>query len=280
MFSGLTTWLCVAPRIAIAACIPVCLVPVVIYVLLDKEPLKYHLGKSTDHSPVQYTILVEECSEEYKTTPPSKPWPIHVLLFKISPLIVYTYVGNFCIHFTMTAVLTTLTFPSSPFRPRDHFQYYRLLSDAGILFGGMGSLLVSCLCHKWIEFFRIRKIWILALLNVFHLFLFVFASWYRFLPNVLVVLVLCFTQGVLQGSILVQCMTTAADLFSCARDKGTALGLLELGISVGRIGAGILGVSTERYLREHCTNELMLGQFCLARHSSQAGWNTSLNCTI
>jgi hypothetical protein len=63
--------LCVAPRIAIAACIPVCLVTVFIYVLLDKEPLKDHLRKSTDHSYVQYTTLAEECSEEYKTTPPN-----------------------------------------------------------------------------------------------------------------------------------------------------------------------------------------------------------------
>jgi hypothetical protein len=251
---------CSTTGIAIAACIPVCLVPVAIYVLLDKEPLKDHLSR------VQYTILVEECSEEYKTTPPSKPIHELVLLFKMFPLIGYAYVGNFCTHLTMTAVLSTLTFPSSPFRPRDdHFQYYRLLSDAGMLFGGMGSLLVSCLCQKWMEFFRIRNIWIPALLNASHLLLFVFASWYRFLPSVIVVLMLCFTQGVLQGSMFVQCMVRAADVFSCARDKGTALGLVELGNFVGRIGAAILGVSTEICLREHCTNKLMLGQFCLAR---------------
>jgi hypothetical protein len=280
MFSGLTTWLCVAPRIAVAACIPVCLVPGAIYMLLDKEPLKDHLQKNkTDHEDVQYTSL-KESSKEHTALSPTKPMHELVFIFKVCPLITYCFASNFCLHLTMTSILTTLTFPSSPFRPRDHLQYYRLLSDAGILFGGMGSLLVSCLCHKWIEFFRIRKIWILVLLNVSHVMLFVLASWLHFVPNVIMILVLCFTQGFAYGSTVVHCVTSAVNLFSCARYKGTALGLTEVAKSVGRSTAGLLGLFTERYLREHCTYRLMLGQFCLARHSSQAGWNTSLNCKI
>lgn len=218
----------------------------------------------------------EHCS---KTTL-SKRVHQFVLLFKSFPLISYCYTASFCIHLTMRAVLSTLTFPSSPFPPRNHFQYYRLLSDAGILIGGMGHLFISCLCNDFIGYVRVRKIWILVLLEASHLLLLFFASWYRFLPSVVPVLIMCLTQGVIHGMTLVQCVVNAANLFTSERDKGTAFGWIEVALSVGRIAAGFLGVFTEKYLREHCTFRLLLGRYCLARHSSFTGWETNSSCSI
>jgi hypothetical protein len=269
VFSGLTVWLCVAPRTAVAACIPFCLLPSVLYVLLDKEPLKHH--KTTNYEHVQYTAL-----EAPQTT--SKAIHELLLLFKVFPNICYGFATAFCLHISTTAVLPTLTFPSSPFPPRDHYQYFRLISDFGILFGGLEILLVSCISCLWIEFFKIRRIWIRVFLNVSLLIFFVLASWYHFLPNVVVVLVLCYIQGHLYGSVLVLCLETSADCFTGARDKGTALGFVEVGLSAGRISAGLLGLFVERYLREHCTYNLLLGRFCLARHQTTTGWNTNSNC--
>lgn len=267
------------PRIAIAVCIPICFFPLGIYILINKKPLEDHLkGKA---NLVQYTkkLHEEEYYNEKDTETTHEPKSKFVLLVKSFPLFIYAYLSNFCIHFSMAAVLTTLTFPSSPFLPRDHFQYYRIVSDAGILTGGLGSFIFGCTDQKWMNsFFGIRNTGVIVAINVTHMFFFVLASWHRFLPNVMPVFVLCFTQGITFGLAVVQSMICATNLFSNPRDKGTALGIQEVGISVGRIGAAFLGVFVEKYLREHCTYNLLLGDYCLARIPSSAGWSTNLIC--
>ncbi|XP_031574578.1 uncharacterized protein LOC116308325 [Actinia tenebrosa] len=278
-YTGLTTWFCVAPRITIAVCIPICFIPLGIYILLDKEPLKDHLQGTAKL--VQYTKLPQEeySNDKHDTTADKLISKTFLLLVKSFPLFIYGYFSSFCIHFSMTAVLTTLTFPSSPFLPRDHFQYYRMISDAGIVIGGLGSFILGCTGQKWMnKFFGIRNTGLLVVINVIHMLFFVVASWHRFLPNVIPVFVLCFTQGIAFGIAAVQSLICATNLFSSPNDKATALRLQEVGVSVGRVGAAFLGVFTEKYLREHCTYNLLLGEYCLARIPSSAGWSTNLIC--
>ncbi|XP_031557175.1 battenin-like isoform X2 [Actinia tenebrosa] len=241
-YLGLTTWLRVNPRIAIAFCIPISFFPLVVYALLDKTPLKDHHLSTSQYQPLEVDSTVEH---SYKPTATSTSFLTQKLefLFKVFPFASYTFFSNFCIHLSMVAVLTTLTFPSSPFQPRDHFLYYRLSSDTGIWAGG-ASLLVSYLCPEWINVLRIRKIWLLVLLNVSHFLFFIFASWFRFLPSVIPVLVLCFTQGVVYGLSLIYSLMDAAMLFPCPKDNGTAMGIVEFGLSLGRFAAGILGIVT------------------------------------
>ncbi|XP_031551696.1 protein BTN1-like [Actinia tenebrosa] len=281
VYTGLTTWLCVAPCFAIAACIPLCLIPLAIYLSLDKEPLKDHLRQTTDHQPIQYAILTDEELSDEQETPEAVPSLSKVLfLFKALPIMGYNFISSTCCHVSVASVLSTLTFPSSPFLPRDHYQYYRLLSDSGMLFGGLLILVVSCFGEKCMEFFRIRKLWSLVTLNVIILLFFVFASWYRFLPNVIFVLVLCFVQGLLHGVTIVYCAQNIASLYSSPRDKGTALSLLQVSFSCSRLAAASLGFFVEPYLREHCTYRLMLGRFCLARHAAHGEWGTNKHCRI
>ena len=274
--------MCLAPRTVLAICIPFCFLPLVFYLLIDKEPLKDHLNKKTRLQSVQYTALNDD---DHSTDDEEEPTPISEqnsriwFIFKAFPPIGYLYVSMFCITSLMTSVLTTLTFKSSPFPPRDHFQYYRLINNIAIAIGGSVSLVFSFLDNKWSDSFRIRKkMWVLSLLDVTHLLIFVLASWYRFLPNVYVVLVMCFTLGTIHGLTLVNCGVNSATLFSNPRDNGTAMGLMELGYSVARIAAALLGLSTEQLLREHCINRLMLGRFCLARPASHAEWSTNFSC--
>ena len=54
--------------------------------------------------------------------------------------------------------------------------------------------------------------------------------------------------------------------------------ITEVGCAIGRFTAGLLGVFVEDYLRQHCTNQLLMGKFCLARFHSTAGWNKNLDC--
>ena len=270
--SGLTTWASVAPRTVIACLIPVAFMQLIFYALLDKTPLTNHSTKtSTKHQEIKYTALGKDADTRVTHDV--------AVLFKAFPCASYYFLANFCMHMTNAAVLTTLTFPTSPFRPRDHYQYYRLLSDAGMQVGGLELVLASCLSKNCLELVKIRRIWIMVVLNASCLLFYVFASWYRFLPNVYIVFGLVFVQGILQGSIRVQSISLAADSFQNPRDKGTAMGFVEVGFSFGRLTAGFMGLFVERHLRDHCTNRLLQGEFCLARTPSFRGWYQNIHST-
>ena len=279
---GLTTWLCVAPQMAIVGLIPISLLPIVFYALLDKKPLKNHLTTKTatnKHEKYMYTPLKENSNENI-AGPSNKILHNALIIFKAFPYISYIYIAACSFYLSQAAVLSTLTFPSAPFGPHDHFQYYSLLINVGVLFGGLEYFFVMCICPKWAGNVKIKRVWILVLLHVSHLLFYVFASWYHFLTNISIVLVLCFIHGVVHGCILTQILACVARDFKSANDRGNALWYAEIGLSVGRIGSGLLGLFIEKYLREHCTNRLLLGTFCLARHSSSAGWSINLQCSF
>ena len=270
--SGLTTWAGVAPRTVIACLIPVAFMPLVFYALLDKTPLTNHSTKtSLKHQEIKYTALGKDADTRVTHD--------LAVLFKAFPCVSYYFLAVFCLHMTNAAVLSTLTFPTAPFRPRDHYQYYRLLSDGGIQVGGIEIVLASCWSKNCLELVKIRRVWILVLLHASCLLFFVFASWYRFLPNVYIVFGLVFVQGILIGSTAVQFAALTADSFQNPRDKGTAMGFLEVGRSFGRLTAGFVGLFVERHLREHCTNSLLQGEFCLARAPSFNGWYENIHLT-
>ena len=199
------------------------------------------------------------------------------LLSKYFCVIYYMGASEFLTQFSLTAILSTLTFKSSPFRPRDHYQYYRFLNDLGQMIGGMELSLVSFFCPGFLDIIKIRRIWILVLLSAGHMMVFISVSWFHFTDNVYIIFILCFTQGVTTGCATVQCFSLTADLFIDSRKLGTVLGYLEVSATVGKLSAGLLGVFVEKYLTEHCTHRLLLGRFCLARLPSLKMWTTS-NC--
>ena len=251
------------------------------YALLDKEPLKAYKNSTKD---IAYQPLDDKVDDVQsatlcgnKVTKTESIGQKVKLLFNGFLVCYYRGLVNFLIQLSITAILSTVTFRSSPFPPRDHYQYFRFLSDFGIMFGGMELSLVSFFCPRFLETIKIRRIWILILLDVGHVMLFLPVSWFRHIDNVYLIFVLCFTQGVTSGCISVHIFSLAADFFSDSRKLGKVLGYMEVSISVGRLSAGLLGLFLEKYLRDHCEHQLLLGRFCLARHSSTGMWMTS-NC--
>ena len=106
--------------------------------------------------------------------------------------------------------------------------------------------------------------------------LYLLESWYRFLPNVYILLGLVVIQGIAQGYVSVDSVGQSASVFTRdAEDKAMAMVIVSGGISGGRLLAGFLGLFVERYLRDHCTNKLLLGRFCLTRRLSFRGWTSS-----
>ena len=191
------------------------------------------------------------------------------------------FISNFDYFLAANSVLTTLAFPSAPFRARDHYQYYRLVADIGTFLGGMEMMMISYFCPCWKNDIspRYRTTSILLLGSIAHLLFFAFASWYRFVPSVYIILVLSFCHGVLYGSIAVRGLVHVGEYFANSKLKGTAMSMSTIGVGLGRAVSGFLGIFIEERMREHCTIELFLGSFCLARFPSKVGWNENMQCS-
>ena len=249
--SGSTIWLCFPPRWTLAIIYPITILVFVIYGILNHGPLKKYqenLHNNTSHKYERVSSSPNNDSNSDKSR--NSYWIKQVqFFFDVLPYFGYLF-ATFCsFHIAISSVLTTLSFPSSPFRIRDHFHYYRLSNDVGLILGGSEILMVSCFCPRWLDFFRIRKLWILVLLNVGHLVFFIFAAWYHFVPNVNVLLLLCATHGFIFGSTTVQVTVAVAEKFQNSHKKGLALNITFFGGSVGRLASELIGIFVEAHLR-------------------------------
>ena len=266
LFLGLT-WPGAAPRTAVALSIPCSLMIIVFYALLNKETfLSSCKGSVLKHQDIKYKELKEQ---EPKQT------SLLFKLFKTWPFASLGYAGNFALQLSMTSILTTITFINSPFTPRDHYQYYRIVNVCGYVFGGAVPVLCPYLFLKWGKLPKVLSLWVPICLNASCMMLYLLESWYRFLPNVYILLGLVIIQGIAQGYVCVNSVGQSASVFTDAEDKAMAMVIVSGSLSVGRLLAGFLGLFVERYLRDHCTNNLLLGRFCLARRPSFRGWTSS-----
>jgi len=213
--------------------------------------------------------------EDTKTTTTTRH--IHFVI-KVFPFASYYFLISFSLAISLASILTTLTFPSSPFLPRDHYQYYRLVSDVGIALGGLEVVLPSCLFPQHVKILRIRSLWVVVLLHTMLTVFFLCASWFHFLDNAYTLLVLVFVQGVTHGLVVVHAMAMMPRLFHDAREKGAAMGYVHVAFSGGKLAAGLLGVFVEETLKHHCSNALLLGRYCLARIPTTTGWETNVHC--
>lgn len=284
---------------------PLSFVIIVIYSLLDKTPLNSteKSSKASDvtssekakYAPIptadkwtkndQYTSITASSSTMHLEPRFSKIFLRKVYiklkdLYLVFPYFSYFLLALLILILTVNGVLTTLTFPSAPFRIRDHYQYYRLLVDIGAFLGGSELLIISILRPEWTTTLRVRKVWILVILSSCHLIFFTFASWYRFVPSVYIVLALCFTTGYLFSSTLANTLICTTECFKSIDKKGTALGIVAVGCSLGQIVGGLFGIHVESMLKKHCTEELLVGNFCLARFSTHAAWNSNSDCRV
>jgi len=276
--SGFTILLCVPPRIAVTIVYPINLLVFVFYGILNHGPLKKYQIENHHRDTEYKRVSLEDKDHNKQQRHHSTSIQLLQFLYVVFPYFGYYFISFCTLHIVTGSVLTTVSFPSSPFRIRDHYHYYRVCHDVGMVLGGSEVLVVSCLCPAWLSVFRIRRIWILALISVGHLMFFLFAAWYHFVPNVFILLVLCVTNGFVFGLINVHGMIEAADQFQDIYRKGLAINFVELGCAIGRLVSGLLGIFVEEYLRVHCTNNLLMGEYCLARFKESIGWNKNFQC--
>ena len=197
---------------------------------------------------------------------------------EIFPCITFLYVAYYSGYLANQGVITTLGFDNSPFSPRDHYQYYTLSYQFGKFLGRSHILITSCTFPSLLRYISVQKTWILAMVELAHLLFFVFCSWYRFVPHVAIIIIICGTGGFTEGSVFVNTARVVSEMFHDTSQREFGMGLVTVGSSGGVLSAGLMGMYVEPHLKKHCLDDLGLGLNCLTRYTSRQSWTYNSKC--
>jgi len=282
-YTGITTWSCVSPKMAIMFTIPLPVLLLIFYALLDKDLITNGNRSGEEHSNVKYTIIgstSDTHSPDQSVALPEKP-PCSEKLrigLKILPFIIPLFLSFFAEYLSNSSVITSIAFPESHLRPRDHFLFYSLAYRSGKFFGRSYLFIFACLPQDTLEFLSCNKTWVFAVLEMSHLIFFLFESWYHFVSYVWIIIALCSTLGLVAGMIVVH-SPHAVSRYVSPEEKEFALGLLTVGNSLGGLVAGFVGLAVEPFLTEKCTQHFSTTrEFCFTRHSNTTGWEHNIHC--
>lgn len=266
----MTTVICVSPQTTVLLISWIPLSIFICYAVIEKRD---YMPGHDSFQDIAYTSLpqVNAPTEGYSTTWSEK----QALIVQNFHLAVAFFVGYFSEFLTLNGVVTTLAFHNSPFDPRNHFVYYACVFMIGEC---IGRSYISFLAFINVQYtLVITKTWILSVI-LFSLFnLLTLASWYRFLPNVWIVLLLCFVVGLLAGSLYLNTyLVVTARGQDDEKGKAFSRAFLSVGPSAGVLFAGIVGLGLEPALRTHCLESSQFSEFCFTR--SMNGWNQTTSC--
>ena len=177
------------------------------------------------------------------------------------------FIALFSEYMIIQSVVTTLAFPQAPFKPRDYYQYYIFVLMGGEVVGRSYLLALSYIKPEWAEKAKFPYLWVLSTIEAILLLFFVLAAWYRFLPNVWIVLLLLFASGAVVGVTYANAITYFRDCFQ-DRHKEFAMGFFPVALTGGVFASALLGLYVEPMLREHCTIFTNNSDFCFTRSKS------------
>lgn len=266
----MTTWLCISPSTTLLLLLTILPSLLVFYCLMDKKPSTKYVSKTTTHGNIPYSAL--NSAEQDHNANLRLQEKIQIV-WGNATLFLSLCIGYACEYLTIQSIVTTVAFPSAPFNPRDHYQYYTVFFVTGEFVGRSYALLVSLMrckipavtSHTWV---------FSSILAVVALFL-VFVAWYHFLHNVFIVLALLFVLGLNAGALYTNSFTVASR-GSSSRHVEFSRSFLNLAITIGIISAGFLGIYVEPLLKAHCQHTVLTPEFCITRLEHK--WNTSISC--
>ena len=268
----MTTWLCISPSTVLLMLLTLPPLVPVFHCLMDKRESIRCVSKTTDRGNISYNAL-NSCEQDDHMSP---TWQeIVKVIWQNGPLSVSLYIGMFYEYITIQSIVTTLAFPSAPFDPRDHYQYYMVLFFVGEFVGRWYGLLASFMKCKIPD--ATRHTWVFACIMAVDALFLIFASWYRFLHSVYIVLAMMFLTGLSIGA-LYSSTYAMAGRGSSSRQIELSRCFLTIAIAAGAVTAGLVGLYVEPLLKEHCEQTIFSAkEYCLTRPSP--GWNAS-SCLV
>ena len=272
----MTTVGCKSPSatILLLACLPL-LLPLSYY-LLDKSWRLQVFNTSHIPSPerIPFSPLDPDGEEEDETQLTIKD---KLALVKSNFIFfLMLFIGMFCEYFILQAVITTMAFPDAPFGPRDHYVVYTLVLVIGELVGRSYGLILSCIKSDIDPY--TRHTWVLTAFLASDLIFLVFASWFRFLPSVWIILVVAFFVGAVVGALYVNSVATVGKNEASRASREFARAFVLNATSTGILLAALLGLFAEPLLREHCQHVAIETEYCFTRSSSP--WNANVTCSL
>jgi len=110
-------------------------------------------------------------------------------------------------------------------------------------------------------------LWIFSGILVFHLLFLLSESWYHFLPNVVVLIVMCFLTGFISGVIYSNGLEVVRTLF-VGNKREFSLSVSLLPFDFGMFAASLIGLYVEPRLLEHCKATALDIEYCFTRSSN------------
>ncbi|XP_068694956.1 uncharacterized protein [Montipora foliosa] len=277
-YTAMTTWACVSPNVTILIMATTLLLIFVSYHAMEKKHLESSPSPpAEEHVRVEYTALENKddaedpftddentSTEDGSLSSQEKFMVIRQMLPNLIPI----FIAWFSEYMTIQAVITTLAFPNAPFRPRDHYQYYIFVFLGGEVVGRSYLVVLSCIKAEWAERAKLPYLWVLSIVEVAHLLFFLLAAWYRFLPNVWIVLVLSFTGGATIGVFFVNALAFFRERFDDPH-KEFAMGYIVVAMGGGTFTAALMGLLIEPFLRGHCMMVLKNEDYCFTRSKAR-----------
>jgi len=263
-YTAMTTWACVSPPVTISIMAVSLVLLLIFYGLMERKHSQswQSTANGITHKDIQYSPIEEQetdIGDEHLT------WKEKCSAIKsVLPIIASIISAWIAEYLIIQSVITTIAFPSAPFPPRDHYQYYIFVFLFGELFGRSYLIVLSYLMPNVARKLTIRRIWFLAVAEIGILLFFLMAAWYRFLSDVSIVLVLAFIGGLVIGVMYVNMLAIYSEIEE-PKSREFVLGYASAATGAGAITAGLLGLLIEPWLRRHCLSVAANSSFCFTR---------------
>ncbi|XP_068739937.1 uncharacterized protein [Montipora capricornis] len=270
-YTAMTTWACVSPAVAMSIMASSLVLLLIFYSLMERKHSQGINPRTTGitRKDIQYSPIDEDRPIAELKDADHLTWKEKLSAMKTVCPIIFSIISAWIAEYLIIqSVITTIAFPSAPFPPRDHYQYYIFIFLFGELFGRSYLIVLSYLMPSLAPKLVIHKIWFLAAAEMSILVFFLFAAWYRFLTDITIVLVFAFIGGLIIGVMYVNMLAIYSEIEE-PKSREFVLGYASAATGAGAITAGLLGLLFEPWLRHHCLTVETNGSFCFTR--SQAG---------
>lgn len=263
----MTTWACLSPSLTISIMAASLIFLLIFYALMERKHSQgeQKTTRGITRKEIQYSSIDEQTTERKDS---HLTWDDKLLAIKrVCPIIASIISAWIAEYLIIQSVITTIAFPSAPFPPRDHYQYYIFVFLFGELFGRSYLIVASYLTPSVAPKLIFRRIWFLAAAEISILVFFLCAAWFRFLTDVSIVLILAFIGGIIIGIMYVNMLAIYSEIED-PTSREFVLGYASAATGAGAVTAGLLGLLVEPWLRRHCLSVVTNSNFCFTRSQS------------
>ena len=276
---AMTTWFCVSSETTTLTVAGLVVVYLIFYFLMERKHSDFssQYSETAEFKNIQYQELDQGSNTDCRYPPLiTRETKLQAIKQILPPIIcvVISWLSEFLV---MQAVITTYAFPNSPFPPRDHYQYYITLFLMGEFIGRSYLGVVALIKEELISRLIVRRLWLLTIIEVCILVFCLFAAWYRFVPDVTVLLVISFFAGLIIGIMYANVLQVFTESYEFPL-REFVLGFVAVATGMGILIAGLLGLVVEPAFRKHCLTITDLQAYCFTRTDPNAASNVTSLC--